>query len=399
MNSFETAPSGEQHCLRSDSAVDIPDHMLFDILEEYLEGCLTTFGRVSQACKGYQHALSNPAFWTLKLFGRFEKRFLHPAFAQSVFRNPRAIYRATHILERRFTQGVFADKSNFRTRNSIITSVRIHRGMLIVGDSSGTVRCLRLPEITDPGPESNYKFPQIFEYHGCSGITCIAPVGSRIVSGHIDGTCVIHSIDQFKPHTLTLHGGGCVSSVSQVSDSIILSSSIADRSILLYDVGRMVPLLTKRTAPEALPHSVSAYSNVGIIGHRDKCVRILDFRSGDYVTILPMEDWSLCVEADSSDTVIRASDRAVKTFDLRLPEQPIESRHNGRRLISQFKSDSKLRLVSCGLDGQVLVSSLESNHCQPSPVHSCDDYILSIDFDRTRLACGAINGKYNLFTF
>ena len=128
-------------------------------------------------------------------------------------------------------------------------------------------------------------------------------------------------------------------------------------------------------------------------------MRILDFRSGDYVTILPMEDWSLCVEADSSDTVIRASDRAVKTFDLRLPEQPIESRHNGRRLISQFKSDSKLRLVSCGLDGQVLVSSLESNHCQPSPVHSCDDYILSIDFDRTRLACGAINGKYNLFTF
>jgi WD40 repeat protein len=401
MNSVETAPAGESEMARSDSATDIPDHMLFDILENYLEGSLTSFGRVSQVCRGYQDALSNPAFWTLKLLDRFESRFIHPEYRTRPFHDPKSIYQATHILERRFTQGVFIDKSNFRTRNSIITSVRIHRGMLIVGESSGYIRFIRLDARFnwDSASEVNEIFPQITQYHCCSGITSIVPVGSRIVSGHMDGSCAIHSLDQTDPKVLTIHDRGSVNSLSHVSDSIILSSSISDRSIHLYDVERGVSLLTKRTSPETLPHSVSSRSSLGIIGHRDKCVRILDFRSGDYVTVCPTEDWCLCVEADSSDALIRASDRAVKTFDLRSSASAVEARHAGKRLIAQFKSDSKLRLVSCGLDGQVLVSSLETSDCQPSPVHSCDDFILSIDFDRTRLACGAINGKYNVFTF
>jgi WD40 repeat protein len=97
--------------------------------------------------------------------------------------------------------------------------------------------------------------------------------------------------------------------------------------------------------------------------------------------------------------LFRASDKAVKTFDTRFPTMFIEERHRSSRLISRFKSDGKLRLVSCGLDGHVLVSSLEQRIELPVSLHSEDDYILAIDFDRTMLACGGINGKFSVFTF
>jgi WD40 repeat protein len=114
-----------------------------------------------------------------------------------------------------------------------------------------------------------------------------------------------------------------------------------------------------------------------------------------------MDDWCLCVEPDPFNThIFRASDKAVKVFDTRNPSECIEERHSGRRLISRFKSDGKLRLVSCGLDGHVLVSSLEERKCvKPVSLHSENDYILAVDFDRTRLACGGINGKFSIFTF
>jgi WD40 repeat protein len=78
---------------------------------------------------------------------------------------------------------------------------------------------------------------------------------------------------------------------------------------------------------------------------------------------------------------------------------PLESRHRGRRLISKFKSDGSLRMVSCGLDGEIKVSSLESLESTVTSIYSDDDYLLAVDFNRTRLICGGMNGLIEVFSF
>ena len=380
------------------SALALPDHILFDVIEDFLDDALSSMGKVAQVCRDYNKALSNPSFWSLKLYDRFDSQFIHPYYNPVSRFDPRVVYQATHMLEKSFARGIFNAKSNFRTPNSIISAIRIHNGDLVVGGSDGSVKYIRIPDVSDfpleVGPTSCNSHPLM------SGVTCLAAVGNGIVSGHTDGSLVLHSTGYFEQLPTETRDASAVSSISSFSDAKVFYSS--HRSIQIYDLEKQTFILSKRTSPEALPNSVSTRESYGIVGFRDKKVRILDFRSGVYVTSLVMNNWCLCVEAaDSSDDVIRASDRAVKTFDLRNPDEPIDTRHETNRLVSQFKSDSKLRLVSCGLDGQVLVSSLEppKSSDPPQAVHACEDYILTLDFDRTRLACGGINGKYNLFTF
>jgi WD40 repeat protein len=381
------------------TALPLPDHILFDLIEDFMDSPLPAIGKVAQVCREYQDSLSNPIFWKLKLYDRFDSHFFHPSFTPLCQKDPKKVYKATHTLEKTFTRGLFNAKSNFRTPNSIITAIRIHKGKLVVGQSDGTVKFIELSN--DGGREQEEGGGHGHSHPNKAGVSCLAPIGSGIVSGHMDGTFMLHNPTTGDHRLHVNHEFSRVSSVSSVSDSLIVTSSTADRSIQLYDLERQISILSKRTSPDALPHSVSSRSSLGIIGHRDKKVRLLDFRAGEYIAALDMDNWCLCVEADIADHILRASDKAVKTFDIRSSNQPCDVRHGTKRLISQFKSDSRLRLVSCGLDGQVLVSSLEpcNSPAPPQPVHACDDYILSVDFDRTRLACGGINGKYNLFTF
>ena len=384
------------------AATDLPDHVLFDLVQSYLGGCLNSFGRLSQVCKKYESSLSNAMFWELKLRYRFQEAFIHPSYRKKSLPHPKDVYQATHLLEKRFVKGDFVLKLNFRGRNTVITSMRIHEKNLIVGDSAGALKILRLdtdvqrpPDIEDThGPSLSVLSQSL------SGVTCLGSSRSHVISGHMDGTCLVHDVASSSRFILPIHDGSRISSLSSVTASHILTCSTANRSICLYDVTRGENVISKRTSPDSLPNCVSVASHTAFIGHRDRSVRVLDLRSGEFVSTFRMNDWCLCVEADPSDQfLLRASDRAVKTFDFRSPLSPVDTRHANKRLISQFKSDSKFRLVSCGLDGQVVVSSLESPTTTPTPIHTSDDYVLCVDFDRTRLACGSINGKFNLFNF
>ena len=379
------------------SALALPDHILFSVIENFVDENLSSIGTVAQVCRDYHNALSNPSFWSLKLYGRFDAEFFHPCYTSTSHIDPRSVYQATHVLEKCFTRGLFSAKSNFRTPNSIITAIRIHDGNLVVGASDGSVKYVGLPN--DSAAQAADLTGTINSHPDMSGVTCLAPLGCDIVSGHTDGSLFVHKPTSPERLPTQLPLTSPITSIAGIGDTKVFFSTHG--CIQMYDLETQTRVLTKRTSPDALPNSVSVRGSVAVIGFRDKKARIIDLRSGEYVTSIAMSNWCLCVETDSSDYILRASDRAVKTFDLRSPSAPLDIRHGTNRLISQFKSDSKLRLVSCGLDGQVLVSSLEPSKCfeTPQSVHACEDYILTLDFDRTRLACGGINGKYNLFTF
>jgi len=173
-------------------------------------------------------------------------------------------------------------------------------------------------------------------------------------------------------------------------------------------------------------------------GGHDRTMRLWDARVGHgEVSRWQQNDWVMCVDFHPSlEDRILSADKAVHHWDMRIASatstpNPTEGRHlsschRHRKLVSRFRIDP-LRLASCSLDGSVKVSSLEAPSDQvaspsvspqsspalrptkqtPEPtmavleatLRTSTDYVLSIDFDATRLLAGSVDGRVDVYDF
>mmetsp|Transcript_89977 Transcript_89977/g.263004 ORF Transcript_89977/g.263004 Transcript_89977/m.263004 type:complete len:618 (+) Transcript_89977:56-1909(+) len=182
--------------------------------------------------------------------------------------------------------------------------------------------------------------------------------------------------------------------------------------------------------------------NIFLSGGHDRTMRLWDVRqAGDAAALWQQQDWVTCVDFHPTcENRAMSSDKSVHWWDLRMAGgRPQASTHRHRKLVSKFRVDP-LRLASCSLDGSVKVSSLEepsvrvaSPHASPhgspqlspkdspetqpsSPpqlpagalecssgdvctLRTSSDYILSIDFDATRLLAGGVDGQVDVYDF
>lgn len=172
-------------------------------------------------------------------------------------------------------------------------------------------------------------------------------------------------------------------------------------------------------------------------GSHDRTMRLWDMRRGSEAGAAAQwqqKDWVTCVDFHpTAEHRILSSDKGVHIWDLRRPgASPVETTHRHRKLVSRFRVDP-LRLASCSLDGCVKVSSLEEpgmrvasplSSPQSSPtlrasspppmllpeglvedegdactLRASTDYVLSIDFDATRLLAGSADGVVHVYDF
>ena len=378
-------PINETNPLPDSIAKELPDHLLVDILGEFLHGEVKTFCFASQACKSWSSALSNEPFWNRCLVSRFgsDERVYHPGHMnyESSCRS-REVYAATHCLERRFSSGEFSRRSWDRFDASL-TDVLISGEKIYIGDNKGRIH-LHDPELLTPSLHLN----------SVSGVSCLAVNSDLLFSGHADGTVKLwgaNNIDPVRP--IPVHEPNSrVNAIASPNSGCFASSSPVDMTVRLVDISKESEFFMRPFSPESSPNSLAVSSpNVFLVGCRDNCARVIDIRSREREALLmQLTDWCLCVEW-SSEFTVRASDKAVHVFDLRFPGSPVSVHHASKRLITKFKSDAVLRLVSCGLDGQVNVSSIDE--AVPRTMME-NDYILSLDFSRTTLCFGDINGLF-----
>lgn len=389
--------------------LEIPDHVLIDVMNEFLDDPIDSQVRLSSVCRRWDEALSDRHLWKIQLQKRFGKcqKLIHPRFLQEGSSNqaleshhthPKEIYGATHSLEKKFLRGEYKSRSRSCLR-SVVTCISISAEGIFSGDVEGKIWKHRYP--AERASEGVLAVEGILSSPSpVSSLHALADFNA-LLSGHSNG-----SISLWTSSTrvkLAVHEPASrVTSISSTQHSI-LSVSSSDCSLRSTDMNTGLVRTIRRFPTEAIPTSISAPlwdPNIVVGGFRDECARILDLRTENAGILFPVSDWCLCVETCESVHQFRASDKSVKLFDARRNSEPVEQRHKSNRLVSKFKSDSALRLVSCGLDGQVKVSSLESaGGKEPVAVHTSEDYMLAVDFDRTTLVCGGMSGELELFGF
>lgn len=399
-----TTPSEDEPCRdlepHSNSFDSIPDHLLVDLMSDFLDGSIRDSCRVAQVCRSWNYAISDKLYWEQRLCSDFghDQMLYHPHFrdrSDSVSTeasdfHPREIYGATHTLEQRFTSGDFQSRSRMYHKGAV-TCVVMAEDQVVVGDSKGII------SIYDSQIQAPPSGPM--RIVSSSPITALTINDRILLSGHSSGGITVWDSPN-SGNFLQVHEASSRISGMVVSDSTLITASTVDGSVRGTDLHTGNEIFVRRFSPDGPPNAITALApNILFTGCRNNRAVVVDARSdsrNDSLSI-PLSDWCLCVEGSPDPNLVRMSDKAVHLFDLRRIDRSVESRHSSDRLISRFKSDAALRLVSCGLDGQVKVSSLKSD--QVTCIHSSEDYILSLDFSRTTLCCGGMNGKLELYDF
>jgi hypothetical protein len=374
----------------------LPDGIVFDIVMDYLVDSVSDSVRLSKCCRALNRIVSDEYIWEQKLnrrFGSDSTLFHHPYKATpGEVPHPRKLYGATHALERRFSMGEFRQARILGTSNTIITSTMLYQDRIVLGDMKGIVQSF---------DESNVLPPKDVAHPNGSPVTCLTQLNGVVLSGHTDGS-IMHGHQSIR----ILDESVRIDSVGLFQSNQLSVCSTNDRSVSICDLpASTAPISVKRFSPDSAPTRIasfpvdSIFSSSLLVGQRDCCASVIDLRSGRNSHQLNLTDWCLSVATSSIGPFItKASDKAVNYFDLRKPNQAVSVKHRGNRLISDFASDDKLRLASCGLDGKVKVSSLEKDGA-PVVLLSEPDYILSLDFSRTTLVCGGLSGKAHIFNF
>ena len=391
----------------------IPDHLLVDMMEQFLEGSIESLCRSSQVCISWNAALAEPRIWRSRLVSRFgpDTSLYHPDYharfdsvstsGSDSETHPKEVYAATHTLEKRFSSGSFISRGRFY-HPVPITNVALSNGKCFLTDSSGQLLSVPVAVLDNESTQLEDTPAQCLSRALSSPASCLKQLGDKtLLLGHVDGSLSVSNPVHDSDTRLMCHDGR-VSGLALQSESRVVSVSSKDATVKISSLDHPAIVETRYLSSASAPNAVTSNDPVtAIVGCRDDKCRFYDFRvPNGPVSEIPMSDWCLCVEASASNPhYMRASDKIVHLFDFRNLSSPIESRHQSTRLISKFKSDDKLRLVSCGLDGELKVSSLEFQDAPVTSLHSSEDNILAADFDRTTLCCGGMNGKFEIFAF
>ena len=389
----------------NDLLAKVPDHVLVDLVENFVGGSVETACRGAQICRSWNDALSSSIFWRSKLRSRFGVRpeLYHPEFRERFDStstassesgiHPRDVYGATHLLERRFSSGLFGSKERI-CDDAPITALHMNGSVAVASNSGGS--------LTVVPTNSSSSFDSLPRVQTGSVISCLAGQSdNQIWSAHQDGSIQLWDIQELSQVANHSVHNSRVSGLVATNEKVLTISS-KDGTLRVCDISVESVNIAQNFAPDSTPNSIASVDqNLVMLGCRDNTCRLVDLRIREQgLPVVHLADWCLCVEpCTSNPSHVRASDKAVHLFDLRMLLAPLESRHKGRRLISDFKSDGSLRMVSCGLDGEIKVSSLESLGSAVTSIYSDDDYLLAVDFNRTTLICGGMNGLIEVFSF
>lgn len=370
---------------------NLPDDLLIEVLVFILEYPVFTSCTASRVCRRWRDVLTDEALWERHYNGRFNRRKRR----RSSFREE---YAENHVLEASFTFGNFSARKSIQL-DSTVTQVRLaDDGSCIVGNNRGDVSIYRdLSTINSPTRSTSVPVQ-----YGESPVTCLYSSVGNVYAGFKSGCISFFSKDLECMQTVK-HGSSSITSVVELGTSFVATS--ADSLTRILDKTTLSTISIYRSPDPCCAAALA--ESVYCVGGKDRRVRVYDSRCGSVPvsTTGLLADWVLCVEGDL--TALRASDRSVQLFDFRAGLHAfVNSMHCRKRLITKFKTDPGFRLVSCGLDGDILVSSLEVQTHMPinrvsemARVYAEGDYLLSLDFDQTRIVCSGIAGNLDVLHF
>ena len=369
--------------------IDLPDDVLIEVLVFILEYPVLTSCTASKVCRRWRNALQDESLWKRHYFGRFKQRKRR----RSSFREE---YADNHMLETSFTYGNFSARQSIQL-NSAVTQIRLaDDGSCIAGNSRGGISIYHdLSHIATPTKTTVISAE--------SPVTCLYSSSGTVYVGFKNG-CLSSFSKGLDAIQTVQHGSSSITSLVELSNAFVATS--ADGLTRLLSKSSLTPISLYSSAEP--PSCSSALSEtVYCVGAKDRRVRVYDTRSGSspIATSCLLADWVLCVEGGMTE--LRASDRSVQWFDLRAGLHAItSSMHCRKRMITKFKTEPGFRLVSCGLDGDILVSSLEVQTQLPvnrvsemARVSSESDYLLSLDFDQRRIVYSGIAGNLDVLHF
>ncbi|KAF4649474.1 hypothetical protein FOZ61_001290, partial [Perkinsus olseni] len=320
----------------------------------------------------------------------------------------RDIYRKRHSVEKRFGRGQYVERKR-DSRSAPILDLKTfsasalaacRSGRLLVYDLSGSAEPLGgewWTTVTKPKMElvRPLRTGEPFSVKPVAAFTC-APLSEGYVgagyAGNGDGSITVWRLGTREGVANWMgHRGGATTSICHVEGSKLASAG-SDGYCCVWDPSAAAKCVWSSPPPAwegedpsmRIRKQFTSVSRVDaaviIAGRKDSSWRAYDTRVGGRHTEVAkydMNDWCMCVEADGQGShTVRASDKSVKIFDIRRVGsergEPLQERHQSSRLLTRFCSDGRYRLVTCGLDGRVLVSSLENDSKQVSEVHSED---------------------------
>ncbi|CBZ52287.1 conserved hypothetical protein [Neospora caninum Liverpool] len=204
-----------------------------------------------------------------------------------------------------------------------------------------------------------------------------------------------------------------------------------DGGVALLNADRLdIGIVQRLRGHTAAIQSIACERESGLVftASRDRLVHVFDIRAGDQpvASCGRHHDWAMCVHVpDGSGTrIFETADRAVHTWDLRRllgdsqqagadrgkTAKALAERHRHKQLISGMRLDA-FRLVSCSLDGCVLLSSLENRELgtqDDNAVGQHTDFsvlrrggetqwMLGVDFAETKMATSTVDGAIQIY--
>jgi len=409
-------PSAPPAGVSFEFATGVPDEVVMSLVQQYIDSSVWSYCQMSQVCKAWLKTFSNDNQWNQEWNRRFAQR---PTDCDAATWRQR--YANAHTIERKFASGSF-DFRSADPRGSTVYNLTTVGGKCLAACGDGVIAydLAGLSRCTDVKPVVRFTVDN--DDLAGAALCCLPTAGGGVVAGFQQGGLAYWNAGDELGVCWEAHTKG-VKAVALLGNGILSGS--ADHGVKLWDLSGSSPVCTAHL-PDIMG-GVTAISpimgtdSMAVISCR-KGARVWDFRAPGgtaVVASLRTDDWCLCVEASRTDSnVVRCSDKAVHTWDLRTKTRIHEPLHRHERLIAQFKTDGGYRLVSCGLNGQVKTSSLEGvelARVMPGRGRSrsldthlssgkygkllChqEDYVLTVDFDETRVVVGGLEGKVEIF--
>ncbi|KEP61942.1 UNVERIFIED_CONTAM: WD domain, G-beta repeat-containing protein [Hammondia hammondi] len=265
-----------------------------------------------------------------------------------------------------------------------------------------------------------------------------------VIGGYSDGKigmwdyCHPDRVLEHLEITERLHRGpSAIKSVCAISGGLAgrggcdILAGAEDGAIALLNADRPdIGIVQRLRGHTAAIQSIACERESGLVftASRDRMVHIFDFRAGEHpvASCGRHDDWAMCVQVPDGlgARIFETADRAVHSWDLRRllgdfqqsaadrdqTAKALAERHRHKQLISGMRLDA-FRLVSCSLDGCILLSSLENRELgtqDSSCVEQQTDvsvlkrggttqWMLGVDFAETKMATSTVDGAVQIY--